>query len=128
MAIKPDIIFVHGECDRFPDHQIVHQLVMSAISAAAGPWFQETTGEPWSVKQVLGYEVWHPMQHYQLAIDITETIQAKMEALACFKSQIGPTRYDEAFHGLARYRGVMSWVGKYAEVFEVIKSNILATG
>lgn len=67
---------------------------MSAIAAAAGPWFQETTGNPWSVKQVFGYEVWHPIQHYQLAIDITESIQAKMDALACFKSQVNPTRYD----------------------------------
>ena len=127
-AVQPDIIFVHGACDSFPDHHIVHQLVMSAIAAAAGPWFQETTGNPWSVKQVFGYEVWHPIQHYQLAIDITDSIQAKMDALACFKSQVVTTRYDEAFRGLARYRGVMSWVGEYAEVFEVIKSNALMSG
>lgn len=124
-AVQPDIIFVHGACDSFPDHQIVHQLVMGAITAAAGPWFQETTGNPWSVKQVYGYEVWHPIQHYQLAINITASIEAKMEALSCFTSQIVPTRYDEAFRGLARYRGVMSWVGEYAEVFEVIKLNAL---
>ena len=114
---------MHGSCDLFPDHHIVHQLVKSAIVGAAGPWFQETTGSPWSVKQVLGYVVWHPMQNYQLAIDITETIQTKMDALACFKSQVEPTRYDEAFKGLARYRGVMSWVGEYAEVFEIIQSK-----
>ena len=120
--IQPEIVFVHGACDLFPDHKIVHNLVMSAIAGAAGPWFQETRGEPWSVKQVFGYEVWHPIQNYQWAVDITATIDVKLQALSCFESQVKPTRYDEAFRGLARYRGVMSWVGEYAEVFEVIKS------
>ncbi len=124
-AIQPEIVFVHGACDLVPDHRIGHQLVLSAIAGAAGPWFQETEGTPWSVKQILGYEVWHPMQQYQLAVDISKSIQVKLNALTCFKSQVEPTRYDEAFMGLARYRGVMSWVGQYAEVFEVIKTNLL---
>lgn len=65
------------------------------------------------------------MQQYQLAVDITDTLQIKMAALACYPSQIGPTQYHQAFEGLARYRGVMSLQGKYAEVFEVIKTNTL---
>lgn len=119
--VMPNMVFVHGKCDQFPDHAVVHQLVMSAITGAAGPWFQETTGEPWSVDMILGYEVWHPMNQFQTAIDITGSIDKKMEALACFESQVVPTKYDEAFKGLARYRGVMSWAGEYAEVFEVLK-------
>lgn len=122
--IKPDIVFVHGKCDLFPDHNIVYNLVMSAIAGAAGPWFQDTEGEPWSVKNVFGYEVWHPMQTFQHAVDISKSLDKKLEALKCFESQVGPTRYDEAFKGLARYRGVMSWVGDYAEVFEVIKADL----
>lgn len=122
--IKPEIIFVHGKCDLFPDHRIVHDLVMSAIAGAAGPWFQETTGDPWQVKQVFGYEVWHPMQSFQWSSDISKEMDIKLKALSCFESQVKPTRYDEAFKGLARYRGVMSWVGEYAEVFEVIKTAL----
>lgn len=121
---RPEIIFVHGACDLFPDHRLVHQLVMSAVAAAAGPWFQETEGEPWLVKQIFGYEVWHPMSQYQLAVDITEFMEAKEKVLSCYKTQIEPTRYDEAFKGLARYRGVMSWAGSYAEVFEIIKAKL----
>lgn len=104
--IKPEIVFVHGKCDLFPDHHIVHQLVMSAIIGAAGPWFQETEGQPWSVKQIFGYEVWHPMQQFQWASNITHSMDMKLKALSCFTSQVEPTRYDEAFTGLARYRGV----------------------
>jgi len=122
-STQPEIIFVHGDCDLFPDHKIVHNLIISSIQAAAGPWFQETKGDPCSVKQVFGYEVWHPMRKYQWAVDITKTIDIKLKALSCFKSQVEPTRYDEAFKGLARYRGVMSWVGQYAEVFEAIKTQ-----
>ena len=55
--------------------------------------------------------------------DITNSIDIKLKALSCFESQVKPTRYDEAFKGLARYRGVMSWVGSFAEVFEVIKGE-----
>ncbi len=121
--IKPEIIFVHGKCDLFPDHKIVHDLVMSAVTGAAGPWFQETIGDPWQVKNIFGYEVWHPMQTFQWVSDISDSMNIKLKSLSCFESQIKPTRYDEAFKGLARYRGVMSWAGEYAEVFEVIKNN-----
>lgn len=122
--IQPEIVFVHGACDLFPDHKLVHNLVMGAVQAAAGPWFQEAEGEPWVVKHILGYEVWHPMQAYQYASNISAEISVKLAALACFKSQMGPTHYDEAFKGLARYRAVMSWQGEYAEVFEVIKTQV----
>jgi hypothetical protein len=33
---------------------------------------------------------------------LTETVQTKMDALACFNSQIAPTQYDKTFNGLAR--------------------------
>lgn len=122
--VKPTVIFVHGKCDLFPDHKIVHDLVMSSIAAAAGPWFQGTQGDPWSVDNIFGYEVWHPMQSYQWASDITTTIDKKIQALKCFESQVRPTKYDEAFKGLARYRGVMSFAGKYVEVFEALKISV----
>lgn len=119
--IRPEIIFVHETKETFPDHKIVSDLVLSAVSGAAGPWFQETKGTPFSPNKILGYEVWHPIGNYHLAKDITDKIEIKIKALSCYKSQVSPTRYDDAFKGLARYRGVMSWIGKYVEVFEVIK-------
>lgn len=119
--IQPDIVFIHATNDAFPDHKIVNGLVLGALCGAAGPWYQETKGEPWSPKMVLGYEVWHPLSDYQMVVNVSDTIDQKMTALACYKSQLETTRYDEAFKGLARYRGVMSCEGKYAEVFEVIK-------
>lgn len=122
--IRPEIIFVHGASDLFPDHKIVHNLVMSAIQGAAGPWFQDSIGEPFSPLKIYGFEVWHPITQYQLAVKIDNSLNTKLESIRAYKSQVGPTKYDEAFKGLARYRGIMSWTGQYAEVFEILKSNM----
>ncbi len=120
-SLRPDVVFIHGSNDGVADHRIVHEWVMSALKGAGGPWFQEAEGDPWSPESVFGYEVWHPLEKYGLAVDITDTIEKKMDALKCHRSQIRSTAFDEAFKGLARYRGVMSGAGDFAEVFEVIR-------
>ena len=122
---KPEIVFVHAACDRLLDHRVVHDLVIGAVTGAAGPWYQDAGGEPWQVPSVLGYEVWHPLSTYQLAVDISAEIETKMAALACHRSQLRAIPYDEAFRGLARYRGIMSISGDYAEVFEVIRAGAI---
>lgn len=121
--IQPEIIFVHGASDNFIDHKVVHNLVVASIKGAAGPWFQETQGQPWTPRVVYGYEVWDPINAPQAYLDITDSIDAKVEALEKHVSQVTDTQYHEAFKGLARYRGVMSHGGKYAEAFEIIQSN-----
>ena len=121
--VRPEIVFVHAACDRLLDHRVVHDLVIGAVTAAAGPWYQDAGGEPWQVPSVLGYEVWHPLSTYQLAVDISAEIETKMAALACHRSQMEVIPYDQAFRGLARYRGIMSISGDYAEVFEVIRAG-----
>ena len=52
-------------------------------------------------------------------VDICEQIDAKLAAIREYRSQLDVLRFDEAFEGLARYRGEMhSWPGgPYAEVF-----------
>ncbi len=119
--LKPHILFVHERNESSLGHRVVSELVLESIQAASGPWFQEARGEPWSPEIVLGYEVWHPLGHYELAIDIGATLETKLKALACHRSQTAGVRYDEAVRGLARWRGVMSLSEGDAEVFEVIK-------
>jgi LmbE family N-acetylglucosaminyl deacetylase len=98
-------------------------LVLEAVQAGSGPWFQEAGGDPWSPEVVLGYEVWHPLGHFELAVGISAALETKLKALACHRSQTAAVRYDEAVRGLARWRGVMSLSGGDAEVFEVIKAS-----
>ena len=122
--VRPDILFVHASSDQFSDHKLIHELVMSAVAGAAGPWYQESIGEPHLARTILGYEVWHPLNTYQLSVDITTTVERKLAALRCHRSQIEATHYDEASLGLARYRGVMSFSSTHAEVFEVLRTSL----
>jgi len=122
--VRPEILFVHASSDQFPDHKLIHELVMSAVAGAAGPWYQESIGEPHLAGTILGYEVWHPLNIYQLSVDITTTVERKLAALRCHRSQIEATHYDEASLGLARYRGVMSFSSTHAEVFEVLRTSL----
>ena len=122
--VRPEILFVHSSSDQFPDHKLIHELVMSAVAGAAGPWYQESIGEPHLPGTILGYEVWHPLNIYQLSVDITTTVERKLAALRCHRSQIEATHYDEASLGLARYRGVMSFSSTHAEVFEVLRTSL----
>lgn len=118
---KPDIVFTHAKSDTFPDHQIVHQLTMAAITAAAGPWCPDIASGPHAVSAVYGYEVWHPIQNFALAIAIESVIDQKLQALACHQSQLKDIDYISAVKGLAAYRGVMAMQSLYAEVFEVMR-------
>lgn len=122
--VRPEILFVHASSDQFPDHKLIHELVMSAVAGAAGPWYQESIGKPHLASTILGYEVWHPLNTFQLSVDITTTVERKLAALRCHQSQIESTHYDEASLGLARYRGVMSFSSTHAEVFEVLRTSL----
>jgi LmbE family N-acetylglucosaminyl deacetylase len=121
--LRPALVLTHARSDHFPDHQIVHQLTMDAALGAAGPWYPGAAGHPHEIQEILGYEVWHPIPKYQFANDITRVIELKLQALQVHSSQVNEVDYTEAARGLARYRGVMSMKGKYAEVFEVLKSR-----
>ena len=100
---------------------MVHHLTRSAIIAAAGPWYSDGNKTAHQVKEVYGYEVWNPISEYQLSLNIESVIDRKMEALRAHSSQVGGIDYIAAIKGLAKYRGVMSMAGEYAEVFEVLR-------
>jgi len=124
--IRPDIVFIHSSQDHFPDHRVAHDLVMSALTAASGPWYPEVVELPHHVSVVYGYEVWHPISSPQVFVDISSVIEQKVSALKCHLSQISLVSYDEAFLGLARYRGALSMKSNYAEAFEVIQSEVMS--
>src|SRR2546423_293607 len=64
-------------------------------------------------------EVWTPLDRMDVIVDITATIETKAAAIRAYESQCRVVGFEEAFVGLARYRGEMfSWPdGHYAEIF-----------
>ena len=121
--LKPAVIFTHAAQDHFKDHQVVHQLTMTAVVAAQGPWYQDAGGEPYTVPEIYGYEVWNPLNVFQTAVDISEYFERKILALSKHSSQMSGVNYIGAVSGLAQYRGAMAMRGRYAEVFEVIRTS-----
>lgn len=119
----PEIVFTHSSSDHFPDHAIIHSLTVAAIEGAKGPWYPLASGKPHRVEKVFGYEVWHPLNQHQLAVDITKSMSRKLLALEEHFSQTEGVNYLDAVSGLAKYRGAMTMLGEYAEVFEVLSTS-----
>jgi LmbE family N-acetylglucosaminyl deacetylase len=118
---RPHVVYVHHHLDAHEDHKVTSLLVNEAIGRASVPVFQEYRAKPWSVETVLAYEVWTPLSVFNYVEDISEFVSIKSAALRMHQSQIKIVDYAEATEGLARYRGAMTGVGKYCEVFAVNK-------
>mgnify|MGYP003829555607 FL=1 len=121
---RPIAVYIPHSKDQVRDHRVTHELVLEACHRAAGPWFQECEGQPWSVGNIFGYEVWTPLQDPAYVEDISEFMEVKLDALRLHRSQLEEIRYDEAIMGLNRYRGIMTGEGDYCECFELLRANI----
>ncbi len=122
---RPNVVYVHHQADGHQDHKTTFQLVNESLARARLHMFQEYEGPPWSSETVLAYEVWTPLSDFEYVEDISEFMDQKTDALKKHESQIKNVQFDEAFEGLARYRGAMTEKGKYCEVFKVIKLSNL---
>lgn len=122
-SIEPEILLIP-----YYDRHIDHRQIFDACMVAARP-----VGAGKKISLVAAYETisethWNaphiePNFTPNLCVDITGQIDAKLEAMACFKSQLhafpGP-RSVEALKSLALFRGSQAGYG-YAEAFHVIR-------
>lgn len=102
---SPDVVYAPHEGEMHSDHAAAARI---ASLATAG-----------SDIDVQFFEVWTPLSRMDEIVDITDTVEVKVAAIRAYASQCRVMRFDDAFLGLARYRGEMfSWPdGDYAEVF-----------
>ena len=109
-----DVVYVTHDLEMHPEHRVAARLVRRAVSGLA-PEF--------SKPEVLMFEVWTPLQRMDQIVDITPYIETKIAAIRAHKSQCDVLGFDDAFLGLARYRGEMfSWPeGEYAEIFAQVR-------
>ena len=96
-----------------PDRHIDHRLVFDAVMVATRPVGYGNKISLLAAYETLSETHWnapHIESNFipNLVIDITKTIDSKIEALSCFKSQISPypgPRSIEAIKALSKFRG-----------------------
>lgn len=104
---RPRIVYAPHRHDDHPDHRAAARVVRLA-AAASRPRIE-----------LRHFEIWAPIQDIDYVVDVSDVIEDKLHAIRAYRSQCAVMAFDDAFAGLARYRGEMhSWPGgPYAEVF-----------
>ncbi len=111
-----DTVYTHWHHDSNQDHSKTTHAVISAARY---------------VPNILMYEPMHPNGktyttfRSQVYVDITPTLDTKMDSLKCHRSQVEKfgSGFLDAIEARARYRGY-DMGSKYAESFEVIRAVI----
>jgi len=117
----PDVIITHSPDDYMPDHTAVSKLAFDASFAASVPHYMNGIAAPVTplyYMDTLAGVGFQPTEY----VDITETIDLKLEMLECHVSQMKWMRdhdhidFAEFVKTCARFRGLQSGV-QYAEAF-----------
>jgi LmbE family N-acetylglucosaminyl deacetylase len=113
----------------FPDRHIDHRVIFDASVVACRPV------HPSAPRLVLAYETlsethWNvpgiePVFAPDFFVDVTDYIEHKKAALACYASQVNnaPSRSIEACVALAKFRGSQNGCG-YAEAFKLVRAVV----
>lgn len=114
---RPNVLFVPYPIDAHPDHVAVTRIAEDARFDAK---LTKTTipGEPWHPKRVIYYFCTHLRMNFNpsFCIDISDQMDQKMQAVACYKSQFVNNDVPEMVKTLCGYFG--GRIGtKYAEPF-----------
>ena len=104
---KPDVIYLPHPKDGHPDHQATLSIVRAALrrNIALKP-------------RLMAYEVWTPLAHHDVVVDISAVMPRKLRALRAHRSQLNEFDYVRAVSGLNQFRGALAGKCRYAEVFQ----------
>lgn len=118
--IQPEIIFTHFQDDLNIDHQITYQAVLTATRPLPNE----------CVKQIYSFEVlssteWNFGSSFcgNVFFDIADTIDAKLKAMECYKSELCKYPHPRSLEGIlinARLQGMRVGL-EYAESFMLIR-------
>lgn len=123
--ISPEVVYIPHPNDGDREHKFVSEVSREALWMSSSNYFPEFGNKMDSVRVILGYEVWKPLQNYQYFKDISDVIGIKKSALERYISQLKAKDWVKASLGLNAYRGVVASNCSYAEVFQVIKLDKL---
>lgn len=106
--VKPEILYLPFANDSIKDHQLVFEAGLFASR---------------EVKKVLSYSYQSPLFVPNLYIDIFDTLEDKLKAMSCYKSELKDyphPRSLEAIKITAQKRGIESGL-KMAEAFIIVR-------
>lgn len=119
----------------YPDRHVDHRRIFDAALVAARPVRAGREIDIVACYETLSETHWNaphiePNFTPNWVVDITGTIDRKLEAMECFESQLHPypaPRSLEALRALALFRGSQAGYG-YGEAFHVVRMSGLAPG
>ena len=120
---QPQIVFLP-----FPDRHIDHQVIFESCMVVIRPLHDGKCVELAASYEVLSETHWNapaiePVFNPNITVDITDHIENKLSALACFKDEIMPfpgPRSIEAVEALAKFRGTQAGFA-YGESLQLIR-------
>jgi LmbE family N-acetylglucosaminyl deacetylase len=121
---RPEVIYTHHPGDLNVDHGVVHRAVLTATRPVAGQCVKEIYAFEVPSSTEWAFQRLEPLFRPSVFVDITETLETKIEALICYDTETRKfphPRSAEALRAIAKRWG--SVVGLPAvEAFELIRS------
>ncbi|MFC1624229.1 PIG-L deacetylase family protein [Candidatus Omnitrophota bacterium] len=121
--VLPSVVYTHHFGDLNVDHRVTYEAVMTACR----PLKQESVREIYSFEVLSSTEWTGPCRDKRFIpsrfVDISDTVDRKIKALKCYKSEIRPYPHPRSAQGvklLAKNRGLEAGL-KYAEAFANIR-------
>ena len=119
---EPDVVLTHYQGDINRDHQITYQAVLTATRPLPGTkpveilCFETVGSTEWGANKT---ESFRP----NFFVDITDTIDDKMEALRHYDAEMRPAPHPRSYEGLRLLAGVrgMTIGVQYGEAFEIVR-------
>lgn len=124
VKLKPEVIYTHHPGDLNVDHGIVHRAVITATRPIGGSIVEEILAFEVPSSTEWAFQRFEPSFRPNVFEDVSQTLEVKIEALACYESEIRAAphpRSPEVLRCIAARWG--SVVGcRAAEAFELVRS------
>ena len=121
---RPEVIYTHHPGDLNVDHGVAHRAVLTATRPVAGQCVKEIYAFEVPSSTEWAFQRLEPLFRPSVFVDITETLETKIEALTCYDTETRKfphPRSAEALRAIAkRWRSVVGLPA--VEAFELIRS------
>jgi LmbE family N-acetylglucosaminyl deacetylase len=121
---RPEVIYTHHPGDLNVDHGVVHRAVLTATRPVAEQCVKEIYAFEVPSSTEWAFQRLEPSFRPNVFVDITETLETKIEALACYDTETRKfphPRSAEALRAIATRWGSVAGL-QAVEAFELIRS------